>query len=224
MGQPLFEVPVIMKVPVITTVPINVLVVPPYAHVCRQIHVHRPRPQGKRRQSSRLQSSPLFVSVSCIFVLCSLRTTIQTSLHFVFASYNFVISSHQVVRPRLIYLIATPPRPFLASLTRCLVLRRSARHYVLQTPSYSTYNLLSYYSGARLQIWAADSLSSPIRNRDYISCPKNFKVVEAMRAKEKEPAANIIAKEKEAAPKVVAKLGDMGSIDVPNVHALLVNL
>ena len=100
---------------------------------------------------------------------------------------------------------------------RCLALRRGQRPLPSQTPSYSTYNSMSFNSGARRQIWTSDSMSAPLQSKGYSRGPEIFRAVEAKRAKEKEAAAKAAAKESAAVGKSSAKPGDPGLSAVPNV-------
>jgi hypothetical protein len=73
---------------------------------------------------------------------------------------------------------------------RCLALRRSARHSLSHTPSYSTYNTTSYNSGARPHIWKNDTYSGQVYKNGYSHGPEIFKAMEA--AKNKDTAAKKI--------------------------------
>ena len=71
---------------------------------------------------------------------------------------------------------------------RCLALRRSARHSLSQTHSYSTHNTTSYNSGARPEIWKNDTYSGPVNKNGYSRGPEIFRAMEAAKIKDK--AAN----------------------------------
>ena len=77
---------------------------------------------------------------------------------------------------------------------RCLALRKSARHSVSQTRSYSTYLV-----GGR-PIWENGTYTGPGNRQGYSRGAEIFRAMDAMKAKEKEMAAkanNSISKTKE---------------------------
>ena len=67
---------------------------------------------------------------------------------------------------------------------RCLALRKSERHSVSQTHSYSTYSV-----GGR-QIWANGTYSGSRNKQGYSRGPEIFRAMEAIKAKDHETAIN----------------------------------
>lgn len=153
--------------------------------------LHRQQPCQEPSLSHPIPS-PL-LSFSCMCVLCSLRAPIlnRPSLIYPLHSLHGIVSH---VAPR-----SLGGRPSLtSSLERhttqgCIFrvrslfgLRRSARHSLLQTPLYSTYNTTSYNSGACLDILKNDTYSRLVNIHGYSRGPEIFKATEAIGALQRE--------------------------------------
>ena len=76
---------------------------------------------------------------------------------------------------------------------RCLALRKSARHSLSQSPSYSNDKTASHDSVARRQIWANGVYTGSVNQHGYSRGAEIFRARDAIIAKEKEAAAKAAA-------------------------------